>query len=52
MDEAPAIIKLNLRHYEAMLRLNLDDEKRRQVEALIAEAKAQLQAAASAAMDP
>lgn len=42
MDEAPAIIKLNLRHYEAMLQLDLDDEKRRQVETLIVEAKAQL----------
>jgi len=51
MDEAPAIIKLNLRHYEAMLKLDIDEEKRRRVETLIAEAKARL-GAASVAVDP
>jgi len=42
MEELPAIIRLNLRHYEAMLKRDIDDEKRRQVESLMRDAKRQL----------
>ena len=44
MTEDPAIIRLNLRHYRALLDLDISEEKRRRVEALIAEAEATLQA--------
>ncbi len=33
------IINLNIAHYQAMLKLGLDDEKRATVERLLAEAK-------------
>jgi hypothetical protein len=33
------IIKTNIAHYQAMLRLDIDDEKRSAVERLLAEAK-------------
>lgn len=44
MTEEPAIIRLNLRHYRALLDLALADEKRERIEALIAEAEAALEA--------
>ena len=40
--EDPAIIKLNLQHFRALLRPDIDDEKRRRVENLIVEAEAEL----------
>lgn len=40
--EDPAIIKLNLRHYRALLQLDLDESKRHLIENLIAEAEAEL----------
>lgn len=36
------VIKLNTSHYQAMLRLDIDDEKRSAVERLLAEAEAML----------
>jgi hypothetical protein len=51
MTEDPVIIRLNLRHYRALLDLNLSKEKRRQVEKLIADAEATLQGIASVPCD-
>lgn len=45
MEESPAIVRLNLQHYEAMLKQDIDDEKRKQIEQLIREAKAKLNGA-------
>jgi hypothetical protein len=38
------IIKLNIAHYQAMLKLDIDDEKRSAVEQLLAEAEEMLAA--------
>jgi hypothetical protein len=38
------IIKLNIAHYQAMLKLGLDDEKRSAIERLLAEAEEVLKA--------
>lgn len=51
MEETPAIVRLNLEHYEALLRLGLDEDKRHRVEALIQEAKAKLAASAKSVPD-
>jgi hypothetical protein len=48
MEEAPAIIRLNLEHHEALLKLDLDEDKRRRVESFIRGAKAKLAASAKA----
>jgi hypothetical protein len=42
MMEAPEIIRLNIRHYEELLKLHRTGEKRQQVMKLLAEARAQL----------
>jgi hypothetical protein len=44
-DDELFIINGNIAHYEAMLKLDIDDEKRLTVERLLAEAKADLAAA-------
>ena len=44
------IIKLNIAHYQAMLKLDLDDEKRSVIEQLLAEAEEVL--AAESAKQP
>ncbi len=38
-DDEQFIIKLNIAHYQAMLRLDIDDEKRSAVARLLAEAE-------------
>ncbi len=43
--ESPAIIRLNIAHYEALLEINIDDKKRSAVTRLIEEAKAKLKIA-------
>lgn len=43
------IIKLNIAHYQALLKLDIDDEKRSAVERLLAEAEAVLTAQGSGA---
>ena len=45
MTELPLIIKMNISHYEAMLKLNISDDKRTQVNGLLAEAKIALASA-------
>lgn len=42
MTEAPTIIQMNIAHYRAMLKLDLNDEKRSLIERLLAEAKKDL----------
>jgi rubrerythrin len=42
MTEEPVIIQMNISHYSAMLKLNLDDETRSVVNRLIAEAREHL----------
>lgn len=42
MTEEPFIIRLNIAHYRAMLKLDMDGEKRRVIERLLAEAKGNL----------
>jgi len=37
-DDERFIIKLNIDHYQAMLKLDIDDEKRSTIERLLAEA--------------
>ena len=37
-DDERFIIKLNIAHYQAMLKLDIDDEKRSTIERLLAEA--------------
>lgn len=39
MGESPMIIRLNIAHYQAILRLDMSDEKRSLVEQLLAEAQ-------------
>ncbi len=39
MTELPLIIKMNIAHYEAMLKRNISADKRAQVNGLLAEAK-------------
>lgn len=41
-DEDPFIIKMNIAHYQAMLKLDLDTKKRSIIERLLAEANADL----------
>lgn len=41
-DDERYIIKLNIAHYQAMLKLDIDDGKRSTVKRLLAEAKAVL----------
>ena len=48
MTEEPFIIQLNIDHYQAMLKLDLDDGKRSIVERLLADAGADL----AEAMEP
>ena len=38
-NDERCIIKLNIAHYQAMLKLDIDDEKRSVIEALLAEAE-------------
>ena len=38
-DDEQFIIKVNIAHYQAMLKLHIDDEKRSMVERLLAEAE-------------
>ena len=38
-DDERYIIKLNIAHYQAMLKLGIDDEKRATIEQLLAEAR-------------
>ena len=40
--EDPFIIKMNIAHYRAMLKLDMDDKKRSAVKRLLAEASANL----------
>jgi hypothetical protein len=42
MTEEPAIIEMNIAHYEALLKLDLDDGKRSTVNRLLAEARERL----------
>jgi hypothetical protein len=42
MTEEPVILQMNISHYGAMLKLNLDDEKRSVVNRLLTEAKEHL----------
>jgi hypothetical protein len=42
MTEDPIIIRMNIAHYEAMLKLDIGDEKRSIAERLLAEAKRDL----------
>ena len=42
MTKEPIIIAMNIAHYGAMLKLNLDDENRSIVNCLLAEAKQNL----------
>jgi hypothetical protein len=42
MTEEPVIIEMNIAHYEALLKLDLDDGKRSTVNRLLAEAKEKL----------
>jgi hypothetical protein len=45
MTESPEILLMNIRHYEALLRMVQDEDKRRQIEKLLAETRAELQLA-------
>jgi hypothetical protein len=47
MTEDPIIIRMNIAHYGALLKLDLDDDKRSIVERLLAEAKRDLAVAVS-----
>jgi len=49
MEDAPYVIRLNIRHYEAMLRLPCTDERRQRLVTLLAEARTRLAAAETAA---
>jgi hypothetical protein len=42
MSEDPVILRMNIAHYQAMLRLVLDDRRREAIERLLAEAFAEL----------
>jgi hypothetical protein len=42
MEEDPVIIRMNIAHYEAMLRLSLGDEKRSQLKRLLTGARESL----------
>ena len=42
MRERPGIIQMNIAHYEALLKLDIDGEKRSVVERLLAEARENL----------
>ena len=42
MTEDPFIIRMNIAHYQAMLRLDLDEPRRAAIERLLAEAEANL----------
>ena len=42
MTEVPTIIRMNIAHYNAMLKLDMNDEKRSVIEGLLAEAKKDL----------
>ena len=42
MTEAPVIIRMNIAHFKAMLKLDMNDEKRSLIEQLLAEAKKDL----------
>lgn len=42
MMENPVIIQMNIAHYRALLKLDMDDIKRRTVEQLLAEANREL----------
>lgn len=46
MDESPEIIRLNIAHYERLLKTALDDAERGQVTRLLEEARRQLERAA------
>ena len=39
MREDPYIIRLNIAHYEAMLKLDMDDRKRATIQKLLAQAR-------------
>ena len=41
-EEDPFIIRMNIAHYNAMLKLDMNDEKRSVIEGLLAEAKKDL----------
>ena len=51
MMEDPEIIRLNIRHYQALLRLYSTPETRQQVVKLLAQAEAQLPLAVAEASD-
>jgi hypothetical protein len=42
MTEEPIIIRMNIAHYEEMLKLDVGDEKRSALNQLVAEARAHL----------
>ena len=44
--ESPRIIQMNIAHYEALLKLNMDDGKRSVIERLLADARESLALAA------
>jgi len=46
-EERPHIISMNIEHYRALLRLDMDDEKRSTIKRLLAEAEAALVRATS-----
>ncbi|MDE2165563.1 MAG: hypothetical protein KGJ66_04405 [Alphaproteobacteria bacterium] len=48
MEDEPYVIRLNIRHYEAMLQLPCGEERRRRLLKLLDEAHARLAAAESA----
>lgn len=35
MEEDPAIIRLNIAHYQALLKLDIDDDKRNSIQQLL-----------------
>lgn len=45
MTESAEILLMNVHHYEALLRVAHDEDKRRQIEKLLAETRAELQLA-------
>lgn len=51
MHENPTIIRMNIAHYRALLKRDIDDEKRSTVERLLAEAEANLELAQAANRD-
>ena len=52
MTENEEILRMNIRHYEGLLRSVQDEDKRHQIEKLLAEAQAELQSSNQRPLQP